>query len=77
MAGCSAESETLFGPKIEIKVDPMNFMYRFASTIRRKINRILKLDHFVNYCFSKIIFLTIQLLMFTKYPQSRQISQEQ
>ena len=27
--------------------------YRFASTIRCKIKRILKLDHFVNYSFSK------------------------
>ena len=35
----------------------MPFKYRFASTIRFKINMILKLDHFVNYCFSKNNFL--------------------
>ena len=35
----------------------MNFKYRFVSAIRCKINRILKLDHFVNYCFSKNNFL--------------------
>ena len=35
----------------------MPFKYRFASTMRCKINRILKLDHFINYCFSKNNFL--------------------
>ena len=31
----------------------MPFKCRFASTIRCKIKKMLKLDHFVNYCFSK------------------------
>ena len=35
----------------------MSLKYRFASTIRCKINRICKLNHFVNYCFSKNNFL--------------------
>ena len=35
----------------------MSLKFRFASTIRCKINRILKLDHFVNYYFSKNNFL--------------------
>ena len=35
----------------------MPFKYRFASIIRCKVNRILKLDQFVNYSFSKNNFL--------------------
>ena len=35
----------------------MSLKYKFASTIRCEINRILKLYHFVNYCFSKNNFL--------------------
>ena len=31
----------------------MSLKYGFSGTIRRKINGIQKLDHFVNYCFSK------------------------
>ena len=57
IAGCIEEGETLLGLKIEVLVHPIPFNYRFASTIRCKMNRILKMDHFVNYCFSKINFL--------------------
>ena len=35
----------------------MSLKYRFASSTRFKINRILKLDHFVNYCSSKNNFM--------------------
>ena len=31
----------------------MSLQYRFASTIRCKINKILKAESFLNYCFSE------------------------
>ena len=47
IAGCSAESETLFWEQ-KSKFESTRCLYNkysFASTIRCKINRMVKLDH--------------------------------
>ena len=43
IAGCNAESEHYLDQKSKFKVDPVPFKFQSASTIRCKINRILKL----------------------------------
>ena len=46
IAGCSAESETLFWEQ-KSKFESTRCLYNtdFASTVRCRINRMLKLDH--------------------------------